>query len=211
MSPECLNDDGLGNKSGVTDGIKRGRLSPCREDLHLMKSCMEVGMGPWGAIIMGFFGAVFFGMAIIPEAGWRSPLLLVPLVVFILLAALAIARFRAGRATPSANPRAGTVIGWSSAAEGVAIPIAATLLGNMGRSDLLLPAIALIVGLHFFPIAYAVPFPRFYLLGAALVAVAVLGGVLPHPAGWIVAGLGASAALWLASAVALDRTGLLAP
>jgi hypothetical protein len=36
---------------------------------------------------------------------------------------------------------------------------------NLHHPEWLMPAVALIVGLHFLPIAWAAPFPPFYALG----------------------------------------------
>ena len=54
---------------------------------------------------------------------------------------------------------------WASTAEGVRIFAPATLVVNRGHRELLLPAMALVVGLYFLPIAHAVPFRPLYLLG----------------------------------------------
>jgi hypothetical protein len=155
---------------------------------------------------MSFFGAVFFVAAIVPETGWRTPLLLVPCIAFAVFSIAAIRRLRS--ATPQTadeNPRSDRIISWATVGEGVAIPVMIVAVDNTGHPGLVLPGIALIVGLHFLPMAYAIPFPRFYALGGSLIVAAALGAVLPAPVGWIVSGLSASAALWMASVVALRR------
>jgi hypothetical protein len=162
-------------------------------------------MGPSGAIIMSFFGAVFYLMALVGRTGWESPALIVPVVVFGLVAWRAGVLMRAG-ASPAASERAGRVIMWSSIAEGVGIFLVANVLVNLGRPDLVLPGIAVIVGLHFLPMARAIPFPPFYGLAVALLAAAGVGFVLRQPLGGEVAGLAAAIALWIASAAALRRT-----
>ena len=50
---------------------------------------------------------------------------------------------------------------WSSIGEGVGLFAAAQLTISLGHRELLLPAMALVVGLHFLPIALAVPFRPF--------------------------------------------------
>lgn len=162
-------------------------------------------MGPWGAIIMSFFGAVFFAMAVVPTAGWRTPLLVVPCLAFALLTAAAVRVLRSGAAVVTPDARAERVITWATVGEGIAIPVLVTVLDNTGHHAWRLSGIALIVGLHFLPMAYAIPFAPFYALGAALVAAAAVGTMLPAPLGGIVAGLSASAALWTASAFAVRR------
>jgi hypothetical protein len=163
-------------------------------------------MGPWGAIIMSFFAGVFFTAATVLATGWKSPLLLIPFLVFAVIATLAARRIKQG--LPGAfepDARAGKIISWASIAEGVGIPAMAMLLANTGHNDIVLPDVALIVGLHFVPMAYAIPFRPFYLLTALLILAAVAGTLLKQPTGSIMAGLAASLALRLASALALTR------
>jgi hypothetical protein len=64
---------------------------------------------------------------------------------------------------------------------------------------------AIVVGLHFLPMAYAVPFRPFYLLGAALLAAGALGFVVTAPTGGEIAGFAGATALWIASALAIRR------
>ena len=163
-------------------------------------------MGPWGAIIMSFFGGIFFTAATVLATGWKTPLLLIPFLVFAAFATLASRRIR--RAPPGAfdpDARSGKIISWASIAEGVGIPVMAMALANTGHNDLVLPGIALVVGLHFVPIAYAIPFRPFYLLAALLILAAAAGMLLKQPTGSIMAGIAASLALWLASVFALSR------
>ena len=103
------------------------------------------------------------------------------------------------------SERAGRVIMWSSIGEGVGLFVAANLVMNLHRPDLLLPAMALVVGLHFLPIAYAAPFQPFYILGGALILAAIAGFTLRGPAAGSVAGLAAAVALWTAATLAIRR------
>lgn len=163
-------------------------------------------MGPWGAIIMSFFGGVFFAAASVMAVGWKIPLLLTPVLVFAIFATLASCRIK--HAPPGSfepDARSGKIISWASIAEGVGIPVIAMALANTGHNDILLPGIALVVGLHFVPMAYAIPFRPFYLLAAMLILAALAGALLKQPAGSIMAGISASFALWAASTLALTR------
>lgn len=65
-----------------------------------------------------------------------------------------------GRASAAASPeelarqrRSGRAFGWVFTAEAVLIVAAANVLGRTGRPDLVLPVVALVVGLHFYPMA----------------------------------------------------------
>jgi hypothetical protein len=163
-------------------------------------------MGPWGAVIMSFFGGVFFAAASVMASGWKTPLLLIPLLVFAVITTLAARRIK--HAPPGSfepDARSGRIISWASIAEGIGIPAMAMVLANTHHNDILLPGIALVVGLHFVPMAYAIPFRPFYLLAALLILAAVAGSLLKQPPGSIMAGISASLALWVASAFALSR------
>ena len=94
---------------------------------------------------------------------------------------------------------------WSSIGEGIGLFLAANIVVNLHRPDLLLPSMALVVGLHFLPIAFAAGFRPFYVLGTALIFAAIMGFIVEAPAGGKVAGLMAAGALWLASGIAVRR------
>ncbi|MGC5749299.1 hypothetical protein J4P41_11795 [Gluconobacter sp. NFX36] len=64
---------------------------------------------------------------------------------------------------------------------------------------------ALVVGCHFLPIAFAGGFRPFYVLRATLIVVATAGFLVGVPMGGEVAGLMAAGALWLASGIAIRR------
>jgi hypothetical protein len=163
-------------------------------------------MGPAGAGIMGFFGAVFFIAALGPVIGWMNPLFLLPIGGFGYIAIRSNALVRRGSpAQREGTARAGKVIVWSSIGEGIGILIVVNVLANVGRADLILPGIAAVVGLHFLPMAYGIPFRAFYAVGSALLIAATLGMLLPQPTGAAVAGIAAAASLWIASAAALRR------
>ena len=76
---------------------------------------------------------------------------------------------------------------------------------NLHRPDWLLPAMALVVGLHFLPIAAAARFRPFFALGAALILAAMLGFALPAPIGGDLAGFMGALSLWAAAAIAVRR------
>ncbi len=163
-------------------------------------------MGPWGALVMSFFGASFCTWASVLLAGWSSPVLAIGPLVFLALATVAgrkIRRSAQGAYSPSRE--AGRIMSSSSAAEGFAIPIVALTLANTGHADATLPGIALVVGLHFIPMAWAIPFRFFYVLAAVLVIVACAGFLIGQPNGSILVGYVASLTLWSASILAIAR------
>jgi membrane protein implicated in regulation of membrane protease activity len=162
-------------------------------------------MGAWGAIIMSFFGSVFCAMTLAIHFHWPGASLALPFLAFaaIAIAAALVIRRPGDGIRPS--PRADRAIMWSSIGEGVGLFLAANLVINLGHRDLLLPAMALVVGLHFLPIAFAAPFRPFYALGLALLAASAFGFVAGPPLGGEVAGLAAAAALFVAAAIAVVR------
>ncbi|SFS20038.1 hypothetical protein SAMN05216570_4239 [Dyella sp. OK004] len=87
----------------------------------------------------------------------------------------------------------------------IIILLAVNVVKNLGHPELVLPAIAFVVGLHFLPMAFAIPFKPFYALGVALIVASIIGGFLSPPLGGAFAGLVAGFCLWTASALAMRR------
>ena len=162
-------------------------------------------MGAWGALIMGFFAAVFAALTLHWQWHVSGLALAIPFAIAapVALAANYVIRLPGEGIKPS--ERTARAIMWSSIGEGVGLFLAANIVINLHRPELLLPAMALIVGLHFLPIAYAASFPPFYMLGAALIVAAVAGSVVHAPMGGAIAGLAAASGLWLAAAAAVRR------
>jgi hypothetical protein len=162
-------------------------------------------MGAWGAIIMSFFGALFAALTLAFQFGWTGLALGLPFVLFaaIALAAVMVIRWPGEGIAPS--KQAERVILWSSIGEGVGLFVAANLVINLGHREMLLPAMALVVGLHFLPMAHAIPFRPFYGLGTALLAAAAAGFRLAAPTGGAVSGFAGAIALWVAALLAVRR------
>jgi hypothetical protein len=99
----------------------------------------------------------------------------------------------------------GRLVGIWSAVEGVAILLAVNLCRNLGAPDAVIPAIAIIVGLHFFPLARGIPVRLYYLTGTAMVAVGAAALLVPMPGRLLATGLGCAAVLWLSCGVLVLR------
>lgn len=100
----------------------------------------------------------------------------------------------------------GRIVGIASAVEGAAIVAAVAILGNVGRRDLIAPAVAIIVGLHFLPLARWLPAPVYYVTAVLLVAVGMAGVVVRDlPNRILTVGIGAAAVLWFSCGVVLLR------
>ncbi|WP_380175778.1 hypothetical protein ACFEMC_09545 [Kineococcus sp. DHX-1] len=123
---------------GLLDGVVVGLL------------LMAVFTAAWSANTLGTWpGAV----------GTVVTALSVLVGVWFVVTAVRLVRVR-GRASTSTTPeeerwrkRSGIAFGWVFTLEAVLIVVAANVLSAVGRPDLVLPAIALVVGLHFYPMA----------------------------------------------------------
>lgn len=162
-------------------------------------------MSAWGALIMSFFGAVFVALTLYWQLHLTGAILALPFLGFAaiaLAAAVVIRRPGTGITLPQKAEKA---ILWATIGEGVGLFLAANIVINLHREELLLPAMALVVGLHFLPIGIAAAFRPFLLLGGALILAAVAGFLLGAPLGGEVAGLAAALSLWVASVLAVLR------
>lgn len=179
----------------------------------VMKVAYEKGksVGSRGAIVMGFFGAVFLSLTLAWQWRVSGAGLLLPFLVFALIGAAALRVIRRGNRGSALSSRARKTVMWASTAEGIGIFVAVYLVTNLHRPEWRLPAMALIVGLHFLPIAQAAATRTFYILGAALIAIALAGFMIPAPFGSALAGVAAAGCLWVASLAAIRRDGRTAP
>jgi uncharacterized membrane protein YczE len=152
-----------------------------------------------GAIVMGFFAAASFAVGMLGAgASWPVSLIGLPVSALTILAA-ALAQRGAPPRSAAEQERVGTVIGWASTFEGVMIPLACMACGVLGRPDLMMASTAVIVGLHFLPIAYFLNKPGFYASAFAIICIGI-GGVAALPAGALrsaLIGPNLAAVLWV--------------
>lgn len=160
---------------------------------------------------MGFFGAVFLSLTLAWQWRVSGAGLLLPFLVFALIGGAALRVIRRGNRGSALSRRARKTVMWASTAEGIGIFVAVNFVTNLHRPEWRLPAMALIVGLHFLPIAQAAATRTFYILGAALIAIALAGFMIPAPFGGTLAGVAAAGCLWVASLAAIRRDGRTAP
>ncbi|MBC7500785.1 MAG: hypothetical protein H7315_09850 [Herminiimonas sp.] len=133
--------------------------------------------GPAGPIILSVFGAVWAILGLYlssaSPATWLGPV-----AIGVILISVVVWRSRGLTPPPPAEgKRIGKLVGIWSGIEGVAIFISINFCANLGRPDLILAAICLIVGLHFFPLARSLPVPLYY-WSCALLSVLGLAGLL---------------------------------
>ncbi len=128
------------------------------------------------------------------------------LLPFALSLALLAYGWRGAGLVPARGAHVGKVVGLWSAIEVAALVIMANLLENIHRADLMLPCGAIIVGLHFFPLARGIPVKLYYATGAGLLVAGVGGLIVPAADRAFVAGMGAAAILWGTALVIVLRT-----
>ncbi len=133
-----------------------------------------------GAIIMSFFAAIWFALGM-RGAGesWGVAAIGVGVSALTILAAMHAQRGAVPRSAAE-EKRIGKVVGWASFFEGITIPVASIACGMAGRPDLTMAAIAVIVGLHFLPMAYFLNKPGFYASALAIMVLGI-GGALALP------------------------------
>jgi hypothetical protein len=142
-----------------------------------------------GAGILTLFGGFW---CIFPLSFWSArPAWAIPAASTLIFALLVVCllRLRASAKLPdSQDPaeaakgkHAGRLFGIIFGAEGALIGLASALLGRAGLGDWIPVAAALIVGLHFLPLAHVFEMPLYYWTGA-LAVFGVLGCLLVHAA-----------------------------
>jgi len=101
----------------------------------------------------------------------------------------------------SRGPHVGKVVAFWSAIEFAALLLTANVVQNLHRGDLMLPLGAIIVGLHFFPLARSIPVRLYYATACGLVMVGLAALLLTGVERQMVAGLGSALVLWATAAV----------
>lgn len=166
-----------------------------------------------GALVMTAFGAIWMitGANALSILNWE--IWLIVAIVTGLLCLVALRQLQAARRipkTPATASQAKSIqtrrrrFGIILAFEWVPILLVAFVLGRLGHPDFILPAIAVIVGLHFIPLARLFDFPLYYWTGSSFVLVAVASFAIDHLAlRQAITCLGCGLALWLTTAAVL--------
>ena len=147
-----------------------------------------------GIWVLAIFAAIW-GAAGVTVGHGPVWLAIVPVAISVALLLWA-SRQPVGAGSPVEGDHVGRVVGIASAVEGVAIFLVANVLINLHMPTLLLPAIAIIVGLHFIPLARWIPVPLYYRTGAGLIAVGLAASFLPPDNRAIATGIAAALVLW---------------
>jgi hypothetical protein len=165
-----------------------------------------------GAMFFSVFGGFWLGL----WADDQYPGFVALLLVASGTAALLAASYRVYKTHASAleaiagtpeRRRSSRLFNWINASQWVVIFLVAFALSRTGNSRWILPAIILIVGLHFVPLARLLDYPPHYVTGAALILLAFVYPLAarngPENA---VGALGAGLVLWASAAWAIAWT-----
>ena len=159
-----------------------------------------------GAMFFSLFGGLWVAAWCVQTYG-AQPLRLLPVaaitVLLFMLAWRQFSRHRAAHAAAERTPqakRAGRLFNMVNAGQWIAIFIVGNVLKNLGLQAWFIPAVILIVGLHFFPLAWLFKARRHLAIGMAL-CVWAIGYPLTLQHGPLNPGgcLGAGLILWVAA------------
>jgi len=166
-----------------------------------------------GALIATSFGLVWAiagVQSVIPR--WRLAIVGVSVLTTILICATLISRVRSG--PPPTSPAGtfnGPIYGLAVGFETIAIVAAIIGLRRTDRKQYILPAVALIVGLHFFGLARAMNAVGFVWVAGAMsiLATAIIFGLarslVSSAQAAVLTGFGCAAILWISAAWTLVK------
>lgn len=129
----------------------------------------------------------------------------------IISAALLFWAYRTPETARDAGPHVRKLIARWSLIEGAAIVIATHLLGRAHRGDAVFSTVALIIGLHFLPLARGIPMRLYYLTGGGLILAGARGILLPASERPLAIGSAAAGVLWATAVYRLLEVRRLAP
>lgn len=173
-----------------------------------------------GVMFMAFFGTVWAAVGIGGLQGWGSVWLLILAVLIgaaLFVSGITLIRGSRSLSNETNNRNSKRVGMWFNivfAAEFVLIFIAAIVCGSVGHFEWFFPIMAIIVGTHFFPLAYLFQVRIYYVTGTllCLLGIAILLfvplkinlGQHEIIAWWALVGFGSMLVLWVTSVVILS-------
>ncbi|HLQ70597.1 MAG TPA: hypothetical protein VK142_02275 [Bacillota bacterium] len=136
-----------------------------------------------GVLFMAFFGLAWAGIGIGGLDGWGNPWLpIISVSISIILFILGLGLFRAANNFPAytgesniqREKKIGIGFGITVVAEFVLIGAAGVFLNAIDQFEYFFPVMALIVGVHFFPLAYLFQVRAHYIAGILLCLFAIM-------------------------------------
>ncbi len=154
-----------------------------------------------GAIsVLNIFATIW---GVIGLAGFGWPAKAVPTAISVMVITWA-SRIPAPDRTAADAKRIGRLIGIWTMVEGIAIFATFALTPKLGVPDAAVPILAIVVGLHFLPLARGIPMPVYYATGLAMIAAGAVALLLPADDRYAATGLPCAIILW-ASCVAIGQ------
>ncbi len=159
-----------------------------------------------GVIVMSVAAAVWWAIGMALSGRTALPWFAIGIAVSLCLATAALRANRHARSVaPADRRRISRLVGWASGVEGVAIFVAVNVLNWAGWQAYDVCAIAIIVGLHFIPLA-RMPHARIYnVTAAALTGLGLAGCLMPESTRGLAVGAGAAMLIWATCAYVIGR------
>lgn len=146
-----------------------------------------------GAIwVLGIFAAIWGAIGLSPLG---RPAMAIPVAVSVALIGWA-SRLDLPERDAAERRRIGRVIALWSSIQGVAIFATFALCPRYGIPDAAVPMLAIIVGLHFLPLARGIPVQVYYATGTAMIAVGAAALLLPPAIRYPATGIPCALILW---------------
>ncbi|GIN72529.1 hypothetical protein J14TS2_30040 [Bacillus sp. J14TS2] len=175
-----------------------------------------------GVLLMTFFGTMWAGIGIGGLQGWGNPWLpIFAIVICIVLFVCGYILSRSSQKLPSYSSKSGKQRSkrtgmWFNIIFGlefILIVFAAVICGSINHFEYFFPVMAIIVGVHFLPLAYLFKVSAYYITGALLCFLAIVTMLfvpvniefLNHEisAWWSFIGFGSALILWVTSVIIL--------
>jgi hypothetical protein len=157
-------------------------------------------------VFMAFFAAAWWVAGVLGGHQFTGLAAIGPVVSVVMVLAARARLSDAPAADPAHKKRRNRIVGWAAGLEGLAIFVAANFLNRNGLGDYIFPVVAIIVGLHFLPMAKLLPMGIYYLSAALLVAVGVVGLFVPAMDRPFAVGVSAAIVLWITCLARLAKS-----
>jgi hypothetical protein len=159
-------------------------------------------MGVRIALLVSTVFAAAWAWAALRLSGSAPGFIFIPIALSLALLALG---WRGSGTFPSRGRHVGKVVGLWTTIEVVALLVTANVLQHLRRGDLMFPLGAIIVGLHFFPLARGIPVRFYHATGAGFVFAGLVGLILPAAERPMAVGMSAALILWATALMIVVR------